>query len=313
MNWIIPLAVLVIIVAAGPFLWARISEKPLTADVRRRLAPGQSVELSNGTIHYRIQGPEDGPVVVLVHGFSAPNFVFEQTAEGLAEAGFRVIRFDHFGRGWSDRPAAAYDPEFYDGELLDLFNALDLQQPVGLVGYSMGGVIAAEFTARYPERVAGLFLLTPAGLALNLFNEGLVSWLIDIPLLGDWYWRLRGQSLLAGDPQYDDSSLPAERRLHGDVREQMAYQGYLPAILSSWRHLPMRDRDSVFAEAAATGVPMMAVFGGRDPVIGSESAARLRAAAPQARIETIADGDHGLTYELFDEVNPMLIGFFRRS
>ena len=312
MDWFITLIVVAAVVSAAPFLWGWVNEKPLTAAERRKHAPGQTVELPQGTIHFCVEGPEDGPVVVLVHGFSAPLFVFEQNAVGLAEAGFRVIRFDHFGRGWSDRPKAAYDPEFYDGELLDLFNALDLRKPVGLVGYSMGGVIAAEFTARYPERVAGLFLMTPAGLALNLFSEGLTSKLVGIPLVGDWFWRLRGRALLSGDPQYDDASLPPERRMHGDVRQQMRYRGYLPAILSSWRHLPMRDRDAVFEKAAATGVPMMAVFGGRDPVIGGDSAERLRRVAPQARIEIVAEGDHGLTYELFDVVNPLLVDFFRR-
>ena len=131
MDWIITLVVLSAAIAAGPFVWGWVTEKPLTAAEQRKHAPGQSVKLPEGTIHYCVEGSEQGPVVVLVHGFSAPLFVFEQNAAWLAKAGFRVIRFDHFGRGWSDRPKGNYDPEFYDAELLNLFDALDLREPVG--------------------------------------------------------------------------------------------------------------------------------------------------------------------------------------
>ncbi len=311
MEWFSGMVIAVAAIAAAPFVVARIREKPLTAEERQAFAPGRAVTLRDGVIHVIERGPKDDPPVVFIHGFSAPSFVFEQNATALEQSGFRVIQFDHFGRGWSDRPRTAYDTDFFDRELIDLLDGLELTQPVGLVGYSMGGVIAAEFTARHPDRVAGLFLLTPAGLALDLYSKGLLPYLLPIPLIGDWIWRVRGPALLTDDPQYADSSLSPQRRLQGDVAQQMKYRGCLPAILATWRHLPMRDCDEAFARAAATSVPIMAVFGGRDPIVGADSANRLQRVAPDARIEIVEQGDHGVGYEHFDVVNPLMIDFFR--
>ena len=310
MVWFAGFLVALAVIAAAPFALARIREKPLTPHERRQNAPGRAVSLSDGVVHVVERGPPDGRPIVLVHGFSAPCFVFEQNAVALEEAGFRVIQFDHFGRGWSDRPHTTYDIDFFDRELIDLLNALDLSHPVGLVGYSMGGVIAAEFAARHPDRVAGLCLLAPAGLSVVLYS-GFLSRLLRWPLVGDWIWRIRGWDLLTQNPQYDDSSLAPERRLQGDVSRQLVYRGCLPAILATWRHLPMRDRDQAFGKAAGSGVPILAVFGGRDSVIGPDSADRLRAVAPSARIEILPEGDHALPYELHDLVNPLMTDFFR--
>lgn len=312
MVWFAGVLVVLAAVAAAPFVLAGMREKPLTEAERKRYAPGRTIALTDGAVHVIERGPPDGPAVILVHGFSAPCFVFEQNAAALEKAGFHVIQFDHFGRGWSDRPTTSYDIDFFDRELVDLIDALGFRQPVGLVGYSMGGVITAEFTARHPDRVGGLVLLAPAGLSINLYPRYL-SRLLALPMIGDWIWRVYGKDLLTHDPQYDDSALAPERRLQGDVAQQMRYRGCLPSILATWRHLPMHDRDQAFGAAAEAGVPMLAVFGGRDTVIGADSAQRLQTVAPPVRVEILEDGDHALPYELYDRVDPLMVDFFREQ
>ncbi|MDA4844114.1 alpha/beta fold hydrolase [Hoeflea poritis] len=312
MDWIIGLILLGgLAIALGWFI-AGFREKPLTNEERRANAPGQTVSLEAGDLYYTRRGPKDGPVVVMVHGFSTPQFVYEQNAAALAEAGYHVVLFDHFGRGWSSRPKARYDAEFFDRELAGLLNALGLNEPIGLVGYSMGGIISAEFAARHPERLSALVLLAPAGLALEPFLGRTFGRLLLIPLLGDWLWRICGRAVLLGDPQIKDHPADDSRCMQGDDTEQMRYRGYFPAVLQTWRHLPMRNRDDVFA-AASKVVPMMALFGDCDQVIGLESAARLKRAAPHARVEIMEGGTHGLLYEMHDTVNPILIDFLRQE
>src|SRR3972149_9257308 len=123
---------------------------------------GSFIQLSDGVTHYELGGPQNGQPVVLVHGFSVPYFIFDPTFEALTKAGFRVLRYDLFGRGWSDRPRAKYNISLFVKQLKDLLDALQFQQ-VNLIGLSMGGPIAASFTARYPERVDKLALIDPAG------------------------------------------------------------------------------------------------------------------------------------------------------
>lgn len=308
MKWIIRVLGLLLFAAISTYLGADLLLKPLNDDARSQ-APGGFAELSDGQIHYRLEGPEDGPLVVLVHGFSTPNFIYEQNVEALNAAGLRTLRFDHFGRGWSDRPSTKYDVDFYDRALTELLDTLGIDQPFGLAGLSMGGPIVSEFTARHPERVSKLVLLVPAGLDLA-GNDSAAARLVQTPVIGDFIWRMIGKRTLLGDPQYSESALAPEDRLRGDVAEQFEYRGYLQALLSTLRHMPMSGREETFARVAETGIPVLAIYGAKDPTVLISSAERLETLIPDADIRVIEDGAHGLNYQNHKIVNPWLVDFF---
>jgi pimeloyl-ACP methyl ester carboxylesterase len=308
MKWIIRLFGLILFAALSTYLGADLMLKPLNDEARSK-APGAFATLTDGQIHYRLEGPEEGPLVVLVHGFSTPNFIYQQNVEALNAAGMRTLRFDHFGRGWSDRPSTRYDTDFYDRALTELLDHLEIDKPFGLAGLSMGGPIVAEFTARHPERVDKLVLLVPAGLDLASSDSGAAR-LVQTPIIGDFIWRMIGKRTLLGDPQYEESALPPEHRLRGDVAEQFQYRGYLQALLSTLRHMPMAGREQTFERVAETGIPVLAIYGAKDPTVLISSAERLRGLIPGADIRVIDEGAHGLNYQNHDIVNPWLVDFF---
>src|SRR5205085_7525864 len=66
-----------------------------------------------------------------------------------------------YGRGWSDRPSARYDADFYDRQVVDLLTALGITGPVDVGGVSMGGPIAVTFAVRHPERTRRVLLFDP--------------------------------------------------------------------------------------------------------------------------------------------------------
>ncbi|MEX1251969.1 MAG: alpha/beta hydrolase [Hyphomonas sp.] len=288
--------------------WAGRGLRPLD-DIERARASGQFAALPGAKIHYRLTGPEGAPLIVMVHGYSTPGFIFEQNAEALRVAGFRVLQFDHLGRGWSDRPASRYDTDFYDWELVALLDALQIKEPAGFVGLSMGGPIVAEFAVRHPERVTRIFLLVPAGFDVT-GAQGFQASLIRTPVIGDWLWRMVAMKSIAGDPQYDETGLAPEDRLQGDVREQMNYKGYGRALLSTFRHFPMHGREDTYAALSATGIAVSAVFGDADPTVLISSADKLKAAIPDAKVSILEGADHGLNYKRHRDVNPILTGWF---
>ena len=99
--------------------------EPLAMDDRaRRQLPGHFVALSDGYTNYEIVGPERGPVVLLIPGISIPRGVFGRTIAPLAEAGYRVVTFDLYGRGFSDRPRVRYDAALFNRQIDDLLGAL---------------------------------------------------------------------------------------------------------------------------------------------------------------------------------------------
>ncbi|MEP6895446.1 MAG: alpha/beta hydrolase, partial [Chloroflexota bacterium] len=78
-------------------------------DDARKSASGSFAKLPNGFTHYELGGNESGEMVVLIHGFSVPYFIYDPTFNFLTKSGFRVLRYDHFGRGFSDRPRTHYN------------------------------------------------------------------------------------------------------------------------------------------------------------------------------------------------------------
>ena len=134
---------------------------------QRRIGGGTFVELSRGKTHYHLSGPEDGPLVVLCHGFGVFSYVYSDLADVLSRSGYRVLSFDWYGYGYSDAPnprRVRYDRFLFVGQLAELLYALQLQDSTfTLAGHSMGGLIAAYFAAQYPQRVKNLVLICPAG------------------------------------------------------------------------------------------------------------------------------------------------------
>lgn len=299
---------IVAVVLIATYWWAGRNLQVLDAEARAD-APGAFLDVSGGKLHYLVQGPEDGEIVVMVHGFSTPSFIFEQNAAALVDAGFRVVRYDHFGRGWSDRPKGPYDEAFYDRELMELLDGLGLSEPVRLVGLSMGGPIVMSFAGRHPERVSDIFLLVPAGLDVTGGSSGAAK-LVRVPVIGDWIWRVFGRGILLGNSQLDESALDPANRLQGDVTRQLDFRGYREALLSTMRHFPMSDRARLFSTVSdKTKIPVVAVFGDADDTIAVSSAAKLMALIPRADVRIITGGTHGLNYQRHAEVNPMLVAW----
>ncbi len=308
MKWAFRVVSLLFLLALGAYWLADMRLKPLD-DAAREAAPGAFAELSDGKLHYRWDGPADGPVIVLVHGFSTPNFIYEQNVEALNAAGYRTLRFDHFGRGWSDRPSTKYDDTFYQRTLIGLLDHVGIDEPFGLAGLSMGGPIVAEFTARYPERVEKLVLLVPAGLDTAKADSASVA-LVSTPIIGDWIWRIFGKGIVLGDAQYDESTRALDARLQGDVTVQLQYRGYLQALLSTLRHMPMAGREKTFERLAATGVPVLAIYGDADETVSISSADKLETLLPNAEVRIVAGGEHGLNYQMHALINPWLVEWF---
>ena len=113
-------------------------ETRVPAHVLRSSSPGEFTELADGFVHYELGGSSGAQMVVLVPGFSVPLQIWDPTYHALIDAGYRVLRYDLFGRGFSDRPDSRYDLDFFDRQLVGLLEALDISAPIDLVGLFPG-------------------------------------------------------------------------------------------------------------------------------------------------------------------------------
>lgn len=282
MIWL--LLILVAAAAFTPFFLE--SRRPVMDDDARVDAPGSFAELAQGVTHFQWYGGIRGPVAVLVHGLTTPSFVWQQIAQDLAQLGYRVLVYDLYGRGYSDRPEGNQDDAFFVQQLEDLLAHEKVADDITLFGYSMGGVISTCFAARHPDRIRQLVLVAPAGFGgqPSTFNR----LLRDTGRLGDWLgyalfprrFRAGAQALAAKHPTLTTSAEGQE--------EQLNWRGFIPAVISSYRYALRDEREHEHRKLSRVDVPVLAIWAAEDEVIplsGMGNLTRWNRVAVQTQVE----------------------------
>jgi len=279
------------------------------SDGLRGEAPGQFAELSAGNTHYEWHGPRSNRVLVLVHGLSTPSWVFSGLIRGLLGMGYRVLTYDLYGRGFSDRPTDDQTLAFHTRQLGELLDALNVAVPVTLMGYSMGGAIAAQFAAEEPDRVERLILLAPAGIVYS--PSGVLATARDRGRLGAWLWGLLGGRALMQTARADAAKPVVIEDLPGKIRVELGRRGYLPSILSSERHTLDQSLKATHREIAAMYIPTLAIWGEADTVIPIAAVGEFATWNRTARQEVIAGADHALGFTHPTEILATIREFLR--
>ncbi len=270
----------------------------------RKSAPGDFVKTSAGYVHYEFAGPENGRTVVLIHGFAVPYYLWAGTFETLGAAGFRVLRYDLFGRGLSDRPDVKYDADLFDRQLFELLNALHITGRLDLAGASMGGPILATFACRHPDRVRTLTFFDPG------FSHGQrIPAKLKIPLLGEYTMAVDLAPSLP-DAQKNDFVHPDRFPDWPDrFRPQMRFKGFRRAILSTLRYYLPADWSKDFACVGQGTAPVLLVWGKADRDVPFETSREVLAAIPRAQFLPVDDSAHVPFLEHPEIVDPAFVNF----
>lgn len=272
-------------------------------DEARAQAPGRFVPLRHGLVHAQFAGPEDGHPVVLVPGFSVPGYVWEPLDQRLAEAGFRVVRFDLYGRGWSARPDLNYDRDLFASQLRELMDALQIER-AHVIGLSMGGAIAGRFAAEHPERIDKLVLIAPFTLSRDITP---LQW----PIVGEWLNRVWLLPKLAASQMSDFVHPERHPDWAGKFLPQMRFDGYGRAILSTLRHVMTKDSLPDFSRVGTQQRPVLLVWGRQDSVVPFAHNESVLAAIPAAEFLPVDGAGHLPHVEQTDIVAAKVIAFLR--
>ncbi len=276
----------------------------------RKGAGGSFVTLSDGMTHYELGGDDNGIPIVLVHGFSVPYFIFDPTFAFLSAQGFRVLRYDLFGRGFSDRPNIRYDIHLFTRQLKELLDALNLKK-INLAGLSMGGPITAAFVAEYPEIVSKHILIDPAGgraIKLSRLLE-----VVKMPILGELLLGLFGSASMVKSIASDLFTPQLVEEFQEKYKVQMQYHGFKRAILSTIRNDMLDSFIETYQRVGKLGKPTLLLWGREDTTVPFEQSADICMAIPHTEFHAIEDCGHIPHYEKPEEVNPILLEFLRST
>lgn len=303
-------SILAFIVLILVFLPALVqSEKNELDSELRQSVPGRFLRLSDGYTRYLDSGPRNGEVVVLVHGFSVPSFIWQRTVKSLNSAGFRTLRYDIYGRGYSDRPAKDYNRQLFRKQLSDFIMRTIPGQKFHLAGISMGGAIAIDYAARNHEQLKSLILLAPFALEQK---QPLSMVLVRMPLLGEYIMHTVGGVILKSrlEKMYRNLESP-DPEFISLFDKQMRIKGYRFALLSTMRHFLSNRFDDDLKKLGRFELKKMLIWGRNDKVVDYENSARF-AGYYQPDVFLRLESGHTPMLEKPDIVHPAMIEFLKQ-
>ncbi len=284
----------------------------LTNSIRDTL-PGQYIALSKGIVYYDLQGPENGEVVVLVHGFSVPSYLWETNFNYLVNAGYRVLRYDLYGRGYSDRPNVTYDADLFDNQLLELLTSLKLlKNKINIIGLSMGGLISINFADRHSEVIKRVSLVDPAGFPSH---KQAIMPLLKIPGLNKIIFKKVGiQRILDRSPVnlYQGVNNAKYPDYQAKFLVQFQYRGVGQALLSTLLNMPMHTALETYKSVLKKGIPLQLFWGEFDEVLPCPTQELLKEHLPTAEFHLIPNSGHSTNYEQPEMYHQFLLPFLQK-
>lgn len=262
---------------------------PSLMDLRRE-SEGHLLQLRAGLTHVVDEGDERKGTIVLVHGATVPHWEFDRLVAHLRPAGLRVLRFDLFGHGLSDRPAVAYDFDLFVGQALEVLDALTDNRPVTLLGHSFGAALAAAVASKRPAIVERLVLVAPL---LDFMAVSLMPWAFALPGIGRPLMRWIGVPALERRRERRYASIGADDLTPRFVAQARA-SGYAEALASMFANRTLGDQSDCYQELCSGEREILVVAGAADRVIPLADVARVRALLPRHSYLEIANAEHNL-------------------
>jgi pimeloyl-ACP methyl ester carboxylesterase len=253
----------------------------------------KTVQVHSRTVSYVEAG--SGPLLVLIHGMAGNSENWRSVIEPL---GLRhtVIAPDFPGHGLSAPGGGDYSLGSLASELRDLLLTLGHERAT-LVGHSLGGGVAMQFTYQFPEMVERLILVASGGLGPDvspiLRAAALPGADLFISATAGVGQRIgstlgRGLGWIGMRPSADVAEVARGYASLADAERRKAFLATLRAVVGTeGQRVAALDR-LYLAEA----LPLLIVWGERDPIIPVAHAEEAHRALPGSHLEVFADVGH---------------------
>ena len=232
---------------------------------------------------------------------------FDRVVPHLVEAGFRTIRLDLYGHGYSDRPAMNHDYDLFGRQVWELLELLDLRHEIDLLGYSLGAAIGARLVQASPRRFGSIIMAAPL---LDFFANQPSTKLLLLPGLGEL--------LMAG---YVVPMLVRRRtRLYRGIadgrfvqlfKDQLRLPGFGRSLLSLVRSGALGDQREAYAGLRRLENRLLLLRGSEDPIFTRSQMEIIKTLAPRTECREIDRTSHSMLLTHPHEVAAEVLGFLK--
>jgi len=270
-------------------------------------------------LHYAAMGPEDGPLVVLLHGFPEFWYSWRHQMGPLADAGYRVVAPDMRGYNISEKPAgvAAYRTPKLTGDVAALIRHLGRESAV-VGGHDWGAVVAWLFAQEYPELLVKLVIMNvphPVAFRSRFFQgwQFLKSWYVfafQVPWMVEIVAKITGfytfRHIFRNDP-VNPMAFSEE-----DIRRYMEALRQPGALTAAVNYYRAAFRDMLMGRLPPPKVierPVLVLWGERDAYLGRHLAEPPAEWVPDCRLVRFPDASHWVQVDVADDVNASMLDF----
>ena len=272
-------------------------------------------------LHVVSDGPPDGPLVVLLHGFPEHWRSWQHQIPVLAEAGYHVVAPDQRGYNLSDKPPHVrdYGLDELTRDIAGLIDALGQKEAL-IVSHDWGGAVGYRFAMDYPQRTRKLVVMNsphPVAMAreLKTFRQASKSWYIgffQIPWLPEAIFRLGpdhwARVFFRGAAVNKQAFSDADLR---EMAQASAQPGAMRSMINWYRaaiRYPPKNPPSKIA------APTLIIWAEDDVALGKPLTLGMEPwFGPDYRIVYIPHCGHWVQNEAADQVNRLLLEFLGKG
>ena len=270
---------------------ARSARRPLalTATYRERTTTSGDLKLA-----YQEWGPGDGPVILALHGFGVSGHMFDEFGQRTVDH-YRLINLDQRGHGDSEwAPDGDYTRVAFVADVEAVREQLGFEQVI-LMGHSMGGLNAVEYTWQHPERVSALILVDVGPEAAKEGVDNIMRF-------------TRGPDELDFDEFVQNAMRFNTRRTEENIRERMRHR-LRPLESGKWtwkfdkrfregegavRSGSELSSDEMWRRFRELAPPVLLVRGEQSDILSQEVAERTVAEIRAARLAVVPEAGHSV-------------------
>jgi pimeloyl-ACP methyl ester carboxylesterase len=268
------------------------------------------------SLHYVDEGPSDAPALLFLHGNPTWSYLWRRPLAELSAGGHRCVAYDHMGFGRSEKPPrmAPYTLDRHVENALAVIDQLDLRD-VTIVAHDWGGPIGLGAMLERPERLRAMVLM-------NTWAWELPSWLP--PFIREFRTEGLGEILALGGNLFVESIPGGMARRDPDPLMMDAYRAPFPdywsraGTLAFQRDIPLTERDrsapvisSIHERLPELDVPVLLLWGMRDPVFQPVFLDQWRELFPHAEVAALEDASHFVVEDRPDAVIDAIRRFLR--
>ena len=230
---------------------------------RAKITSGEFVKLSAGYTYFEFENREADTLLVMVHGFSVPSYIWDSTYYAALNKGYGALRYDVYGRGYSDNPGLVYDAALYSGQLKELLDALEIDKKINLLGLSYGGRIISAFAFQYPNRIQNLIYVDPAGFETIAEQTEYPVMVSEDEVLA--FKKSESYATMAAGQLGDFFDASPFTGWDKKYEEMMKFKGFVRALLSTRRNSPSLEAEQ--RRISDFEIPTFAIWGEHDTVV----------------------------------------------